>query len=194
MNRQTCFRAPRISPVALMRAHMIALIPLFIIMLFGFGSCGQSEVKPIAGQDDPAAVDSAAAPMHPDAERSVDLGRWIDRSRKDFENQFATFDQSEPPVVRDYGICDSITCHFPSTAKDATAEILVCDLNGVYLVTDAFRLLGIEIGQVGSTSGPWISVASLDERFEALQYKNAGGADRTSQILLQFKREKSEQK
>ncbi|MFA6234197.1 MAG: hypothetical protein WC824_08435, partial [Bacteroidota bacterium] len=97
----------------------------------------------------------------------------------------------EPPIVRNYGICDSITCHFSSTAKSAKPEILICDLNGVYLVTDAFRLLGIEIGQIGRTDEAWITVASLDKRFSALQYKNTGKhADRTVQILLQFNREK----
>ncbi len=159
-----------------------------------FPACQQGDDKPVMSTDDSTAVESDMTPMQPDEQNSVDLGRWFSMTRADFDRQFATFTQTEPPVVRDYGICDSITCHFPSTAEDATPEILVCDLNGVYLVTDAFRLLGIEIGQVGSTDGAWISVASLDNRFEALQYKNAGRtADRTTQILLQFKREKTEE-
>jgi hypothetical protein len=188
MNTRAILATPRAARVTAVHARACTLSVALLIMLFGLGACGQSDDKPIAERPGNAAADSVAAPMHPDDQRGVDLGRWIEMERKDFENQFTTFAQSEPPVVRDYGICDSITCHFPSTAEDALAEILVCDLNGVYLVTDAFRLLGIEIGQVGSSSGPWTSVTSLDKRFESLRYKNAGGADRTTQILLQFHR------
>jgi hypothetical protein len=66
----------------------------------------------------------------------------------------------------------------------------VCDLNGVYMVSDAFKLLGIEIGEVGSSTDAWIGVESRDRRFTALQYKAAGAhADRTRQILLQFHRD-----
>ncbi len=159
-----------------------------------FPACQQGDDKPVMNNTDSTRVESDITPVQPDEQNNVDLGRWFEMTRADFDTQFTTFTKTEPPVVRDYGICDSITCHFPSTADDATAEILVCDLNGVYLITDAFRMLGIEIGKVGNTEGPWISVASLDKRFEALQYKNTGNtADRTTQILLQFNRNKADQ-
>ncbi len=165
-----------------------------ITLLLAFSACQQNEDKPVTTLPDSTAVavEVEAEPMQPDEEHGVDLGRWHDMTRASFDNQFTTFALTEPPMVRDYGICDSITCHFPSTENDARAEILICDLNGVYLVADAFRLLGIEIGQVGSTEGAWINVKSLDPRFSALQYKNSGKqADRTTQIILQFNREKS---
>lgn len=163
---------------------------LMFSIFLGCSSCGSGSDKPVtAGADSSAAESAEFDPVQPDEEHRVDIGRWFDMTRKDFDNQYTTFTQSEPPVVRDYGICDSITCHFPSAAPEALPEILVCNLRDVYMVTDAFRLLGIEIGKVGSTTEPWISVASLDKRFSALQYKAAGKyPDRTSQILLQFNR------
>ena len=165
------------------------IVALLLTIFLGCSSCGSGSEKPAADADSSAAESAEFDPVQPDEEHRVDIGRWSDMSRADFDNQYTTFAQSEPPVVRDYGICDSITCHFPSTAPEALPEILVCNLRDVYLVTDAFRLLGIEIGKVGSTTEPWISVASLDKRFSALQYKAAGKyADRTSQILLQFNR------
>ncbi|MBE0642823.1 MAG: hypothetical protein IH600_01965 [Bacteroidetes bacterium] len=164
----------------------------FALMLL-VSACQRGDDKPVMTAADSTEVDSTATPVQVDEESHVDIGRWYDMTRADFDRQFTTFTQVEPPVVRDYGICDSITCHFPSSAPDAKAEILVCDLNGVYVITDAFRLLGIEIGQVGSTDGPWVSVASLDKRFSELRYKNIGKtADHTTQILLQFRREKTD--
>jgi hypothetical protein len=173
---------------AILGSGTIAVILLTIFL--GCSSCGSGGEKPATADVDSSAVESAEFDaVQPDEEHRVDIGRWSDMSRKDFDNQYTTFAQSEPPVVRDYGICDSITCHFPSAAPEALPEILVCNLRDVYLVTDAFRLLGIEIGAVGSTTEPWISVTSLDKRFSALQYKAAGKyADRTTQILLQFNR------
>ncbi|MFZ1730724.1 MAG: hypothetical protein WAV84_11425, partial [Bacteroidota bacterium] len=143
-----------------------------LTLLLALSACQHNEDKPVTTLADSAAVEAEAAPMQPDDERGVDIGRWGDMTRSDFDNLYTTFTQTEPPIVRNYGICDSITCHFPSTASDARPEILICDLNGVYLVTEAFQLLGIEIGQVGGTEGAWINVKSLDKRFSALQYKN----------------------
>jgi hypothetical protein len=167
---------------------------VFALTFVVFTACQPGAEKPEATTGDSLAVQVEATPMQPDEENGVDLGRWHAMTREEFDNLYTTFTQTEPPIVRDYGICDSITCYFPSTANDAKPEILVCDLNGVYIVTDAFRLLGIEIGQVGSTEGPWINVASLDNRFSSLKYKNTGKhADRTTQILLQFNRKKAEE-
>ena len=161
-----------------------------LLLSVALTSCGSSDEKPLMESADSAAVETAApAPMQPDEEHRIDIGRWREMTRADFDTQFADFTRTDPPVVRDYGICDSITCHFPSKAADALPEVLVCDLNGVYLVTDAFKLMGIEIGEIGSTADVWIGVESRDSRFTALQYKAAGShADRTRQILLQFNR------
>ena len=159
-----------------------------LLLAFALPSCGSSDEKPLMDTADSAVVDTPPPdPVQPDEENRIDIGRWREMTRADFDTQFVGFARSEPPVVREYGICDSITCHFPAKAADAVPEVLVCDLDGVYMVADAFRLLGIEIGAVGSTSGAWIGVESRDDRFTALQYKAEGShADRTRQILLQF--------
>ncbi|MBR9976103.1 MAG: hypothetical protein KFF77_11025 [Bacteroidetes bacterium] len=163
---------------------------LLLLLVFALPSCGSSDEKPLMETADSVAVETAApAPMQPDEEHRIDIGRWREMTRADFNTQFADFARSEPPVIRDYSICDSITCHFPSKTADALPEVLVCDLNGVYMVADAFKLMGIEIGEIGNTSDAWISVESRDNRFAALQYKAAGShPDRTRQILLQFNR------
>ena len=171
-------------------SHGTLLGALLLTLLLGCSSCGSGDEKPVMDTAADSVTVEAPAPMQPDEEHRVDIGRWRDMSRADFDNRFAAFAQSDPPIVREYGICDSITCHFPSAAAEALPEILVCDLNGVYMVTDAFHLLGIDIGEIGSTTKAWVSVESRDDRFTALQYKaETGYADRTRQILLQFNRE-----
>jgi hypothetical protein len=149
--------------------------------------CKQSEESAPLAKDDSAGV--AEQQVQPSEAKAVDLARWHEMSWQDFDRLFATFAQSNPPVVRDYGICDSITCIFPTEEKTARAEILVCDLNDIYDAETAFMLLGIESGRVLSSEGGWITLAAADARFASLKYKTVDGkADRTQQLLLQFKR------
>ena len=165
------------------------------LLFLGCASCGSCDRDAPSDSADSTARQEASAnaevdPVQPDENRGVDLGRWIDMTRDDFDAQFADFTRSDPPVVRAYGICDSIICHFPSGAAHAVPEILVCNLDGVYLVADAFRLLGIEIGRVEAPTDTWGNVSSPDTRFSTLQFRAEGAhADRTSQILLQFTRD-----
>ncbi|MBR9979341.1 MAG: hypothetical protein KFH87_14750 [Bacteroidetes bacterium] len=168
---------------------MLILLGL-LLLTTQFPACGPGD-KPI--DEEPESEELRAMgpdPVQPDAEHHVDIGRWYDMTWQEFDNLYADFARNDPPMVRNYGICDSIACHFPSTEASAKAEILICYLDGVYTVDDAFHTLGIEFDQVGSTGDSWISVTSADDRFIALQYKaEQGHADRTTQLLLQFNRE-----
>jgi hypothetical protein len=164
---------------------------LTLALLLFFTGCGPSGDKaPVS--DTTAVADNTVAeyaPVQPDETNRVDIGRWHEMTWKDFDAQFTDFAQSDPPVVRVYGICDSVTVVFPESVPDALPEILICDLDGVYTVEDAFSMLGIEIGEVTGSEGPWISLASLDDRFIGLKFRSvAEHADRTTQLLLQFTR------
>ena len=161
-----------------------------LIILLGFTACRPAEEAPVT--DETATVDSVEVqytPVQPEEGDRVDIARWYDMTFKDFDNLYADFILSDPPIVKDYGICDSVQVFFPVTEESALPEIVICNLNGVYLVEDAFAMLGIDAGELTSTEGQWISVASLDDRFVALKYLSAGThVDRTTQLLLQFKR------
>lgn len=161
---------------------------VFLLFVTGCGPSGnKAPVSDTTAISDSAVADDA--PVQPDETNRVDIGHWHDMTWKDFDLQFTDFAQSDPPVVRVYGICDSVTVVFPESVPDALPEILICNLDGVYTVEDAFAMLGIEIGEVVDSEGPWISLATLDERFAGLKYRSAGEhADRTTQLLLQFTR------
>jgi hypothetical protein len=160
---------------------------LTLAALLCLSACRQDDTAPV--NKDASADKSDAHQMQPDEAPGVDLGRWKDMTWEDFDRLFATFAKSDPPVVRDFGICDSITCIFPSSAASAVAEILICDLNADYSVGDAFQLLGIETGRVLGSEAGWVNLASGDDRFSSLKYKTTeGNADRTRQLLVQFKR------
>ncbi|MDX9759174.1 MAG: hypothetical protein RBU27_08445 [Bacteroidota bacterium] len=171
------------------------LIVISTLLLFlGCAACGSGDrTEPSGGVDSTTSSDTTRGvetdPVQPDEQRGVDLGRWHDMTRSDFDTQFADFTRFDPPVIRAYGICDSIVCHFPSAAPEAIPEILICHLDGVYRVEDAFRLLGIDIQAVPPSTEPWVTVGGSDTRFSSLQYRAEGTqTDRTSQILLQFNR------
>jgi len=164
---------------------------LALIILLVLASCQSGEEKaPVT--DETATVDSAEVqytPVQPEDGDRVDIARWYDMTYAEFDNLYADFILSDPPIVRDYGICDSVEVFFPVTEENALPEILICNLNGVYLVDDAFAMLGIDAGELTNTEGQWITVASLDDRFAGLKYLSAGThVDRTTQLLLQFKR------
>jgi len=162
-----------------------------LLLLLSLSSCRQhEETPPIGVQDDSIAVsDDTENPRAPDEAYVVDLGKWYDMTYADFDRLFATFSTTNPPMILDYGICDSIKCIFPSDDADANAVILICDLDHVYTVDDAFRMLGILAGRNTTTDGNWVNIESRDERFESLKYRIVGThADRTQQLLLQFKR------
>ena len=177
-----------------MSTHRISAGALALAVLLFFAGCGKSgDTEPVTDTDTSAAPggDSAGdyAPVQPDAGSRVDIGRWHDMTRAEFENLYVDFAGSDRHVVREYGICDSVTVYFPDEAPEAMPEILICDLDAVYTVEDAFAMLGIEIDEAGDPEGPWISIASADERFLMLQYRGAGEhVDRTTQLLLQFQR------
>jgi hypothetical protein len=168
--------------------HSTVLAAAFTLAaLLSLSACRQDDNAPV--NKDSAADKSAARQMQPDDAAGVDLGRWKDMTWEDFDRLFATFAKTDPPVVRDFGICDSITCIFPTNAKTAVAEILICDLNTDYSAGDAFQLLGIETGRVLGSEAGWVNLASVDDRFSSLKYKTTeGSADRTRQLLVQFKR------
>ncbi|GEM_PF-1564718 len=177
-----------------MNAHRISAGALALAVLLFFAGCGKSgDTEPVTDADTAADAGGETAedytPVQPDEGSRVDIGRWHDMTRTDFENLYVDFPRSDPPVVRGYGICDSVTVYFPDESEEAMPEILICDLDAVYTVEDAFAMLGIEIGEAGAPEGQWISIASPDERFLGLQYRGAGQhSDRTTQILLQFQR------
>lgn len=172
------------------RPTMIFMLLGLLLLALHVPACGPDD-DPI--DEDPESGELRATgpdPVQPDAEQHVDIGRWYDMTWQEFDNLYADFARNDPPMVRSYGICDSIACHFPSNEANEKAEILICYLDGVYTVEDAFHTLGIETGPVGSTGDSWISVTSSDNRFIALQYKaEQGHVDRTTQLLLQFNRE-----
>ena len=160
---------------------------LALALMIALPSCRQSDDN--APVTKTAADDTARQQVQTTDSRAVDLGRWHDMDWQGFDRLFATFAKTDPPIVRDYGICDSITCIFPSNDKAAKAEILICDLNDTYPADEAFRLLGIETGRVMGSEAGWVNLAATDGRFTSLKYKTVkGSADRTRQLLLQFKR------
>lgn len=160
---------------------------LTLAVLLSLSACRQDDNAPV--NKDAGADKSASQQVQPDEAVGVDLGRWKDMTWEDFDRLFATFAKTEPPVVRDFGICDSITCIFPTNAKSAVAEILICDLNADYPAGDAFELLGIQTGRVLGSEAGWVNLAPGDDRFSSLKYKTSEGmADRTRQLLVQFKR------
>lgn len=161
---------------------------LALALLLLLSACGPSAEKGSSTADSTnAAADER--PIVPDEGKAVDLARWSEQSYADFGKLFADFGKHDPPIIRGYGICDSITCVFPSTDATARAEILICDLDAIYSAEDAFRLLGIETGRVLNSEASWVSLAPADDRFTSLKYKTIGShADRTQQLLLQFKR------
>jgi hypothetical protein len=161
-----------------------------LIVLLGFSACQSHEEKGPAVDSTQTAADAMNVdPVQPDKELRVDIGRWYDMTFSDFTRQYVSF-STEQPVVRDFGICDSLEVFFPDESTDAKPEILICHLNGVYTVDDAFTMLGIEIGEVADTEGQWISLASQDKRFAGLKFQGLDNyPDRTMQLLLQFARE-----
>lgn len=177
-----------------MNTHRISAGALALAVLLFIAGCGKSgDTEPVTDADSTAAPggDIAAdyTPVQPDEGSRVDIGRWHDMTRADFENLYVDFANSGSHVVRGYGICDSVTVYFPDESPEAMPEILICDLDAVYTVEDAFAMLGIEIGDAGAPEGQWISIGSPDERFLLLQYRGAGEhVDRTTQLLLQFQR------
>ena len=175
-----------------MNTRRIAAGAAALALLLFIAGCGKSGDNAPVTDSTAAVTDSAAVdytPVQPDESNRVDIGRWNDMTRQDFDNLYADFALSDPPVVRTYGICDSVTVFFPDDNPEALPEILICDLDGVYTVEDAFAMLGIEIGEAGDAEGQWISLASPDDRFIGLKYRGAGAhVDRTTQLLLQFKR------
>ena len=127
-------------------------------------------------------------PVQPDEGLRVDIGRWYDMTFEDFSRQYVDFSTARP-VVRDYGICDSIEVFFPYEDAASQPEILICHLNAIYTVEDAFSMCGIEIGAVLDSEGEWISLESPDDRFVGLKFQGLPGySDRTRQLLLQFDR------
>ncbi|MCB2203404.1 hypothetical protein KQI65_01545 [bacterium] len=127
-------------------------------------------------------------PVQPDEGLRVDIGRWYESTLEDFGNKYVSFSAARP-VVHNYGICDSVEVFFPDESADALPEILICHLNGIYTVENAFSMLGIATGAVADSEGQWISLESMDERFAGLKFQGLEGyPDRTTQLLLQFDR------
>lgn len=158
---------------------------LAIVLTLCLPACKQSD------DNAPVTRDAASADkqMQRDDATSVDLGRWADMTWEDFDRLFATFAKTDPPVVREYGICDSITCIFPSKSNTEKAEILICDLDSDYPAAEAFKLLGIETGRVITSEAGWVNLGAIDGRYSSLKYKTVdGSAERTRQLLVQFKR------
>lgn len=177
-----------------MNPHRISAGALALAALLFFAGCGKSgDTDPVTDTDTTAAAGGDTAEdyttVQPDEGSRVDIGRWHDMTRADFENLYTDFALGDPPMIRGYGICDSVAVFFPDDSPEAMPEILICDLDGVYTVEDAFAMLGIEINEARISEGQWISIVSPDERFLRLQYRSAGEhADRTTQLLLQFSR------
>ncbi len=162
-------------------------LSLALVLMLVLAACRQSDDHAPVDKDGTATSDKSQ--VQPGDSKSVDLGRWHDMTWEDFDRLFATFAKTDPPVVRDYGICDSITCIFPSGDKTAKPEILICDLNQAFPAADAFKLLGIETGRVISSEAGWVNLGALDGRYSSLKYKTTGvGAENTRQLLVQFKR------
>ena len=161
-----------------------------LALLMSLSACQSHEEKGPA-TDTTATTENSdvdLTPVQPDEGLRVDIGRWYEMTFEDFGRQYVSFTAGRP-VVHDYGICDSVEVFFPDETAGALPEILICHLNGIYTVEDAFAMLGIEIGAVADTEGQWISLESLDRRFAGLKFQGLEQhPDRSTQLLLQFDR------
>ncbi len=162
---------------------------LALVFLLSLSACQSQEEKgPVTDTTQTDAGEIDLTPVQPDEGLRVDIGRWYGMTFEDFGRQYVSF-SADRPAVLEYGICDSVEVFFPDESTEAKPEILICHLNGIYTVKDAFAMLGIEIGDVADTEGQWISLESLDKRFAGLKFEGLENhPDRTTQLLLQFDR------